>query len=113
MSNESATPRLQETYFDPLPKVVTDIQAGEVYYYPLNPGGGYARQRVDIELVGDERSLVPHEVPGWRKDREAMKVAVEALEDLKARLVKSSDAVGADMACNALAEIIGLSSVPG
>ena len=57
------------------------IESGEVYFYPRKAGsGGYTMQEVDVELTGDERSLLPAEVPGWRRDKVALNKAIEWIE---------------------------------
>lgn len=57
------------------------IEAGEVYFYPRKAGNGeYTMQEIDVEMVGDERSLLPAEVPGWRRDKAALGKAIEWIE---------------------------------
>lgn len=86
------------------------IRAGEVYYYPLKIGGGYAMQRLDVELVGDERSLTTDEVPGWKRDKEALQLAIEGLTAI---IIQPDSAIGSlkNEAKSALTKIKEISGV--
>jgi len=49
----------------------------EVYY----TGGHYIKYREGDILSGNPRSLTPDEVPAWKRDKEALKVAIKGLQE--------------------------------
>jgi len=58
-------------------------QVGEVYFYSYleddQPTGSYELCHNDDYHVSSSRPLTPSEVPAWLRDKEALKVAMEAL----------------------------------
>ena len=71
-------------------KIITELirpvwkpEVGEVYSYPDFSGNEhYLKHGFADVFKGNERPLTPDEVPAWKRDKAALKVAIEALESI-------------------------------